>query len=382
MREWTPYGIRTLFIVALFFSSTASSNQWVISKPVEISANKPAAFEVVIPVLIKKQANKTKLKVVTKSLSVETLLSKSRYSLSDSPEGINTGGYYFEDDEDIESLQEFKNWKGWFKPLYDSGNRNEVSGVLGFSTKTAGFAVGADAEMSGKTRVGTALTFDKTSINGDDKRDTKQRTILGSFYTHWDNRLAFFDTVMTLGRSYADTSQMTDGFKYEGDFQASIWAVSATAGRHFRYKGWNIDPMAMLNYSSVSFDDYLEKTSAGQVKKIKPTHFEATEFGLGLKLNRSYWGRTLVRRGKYKPEFSLMGFYDINSSGSNVKSRFATGYDSFVITSPKRDKFRLKGELGVTVNTYRRWTFQAGYRFHWSSNFNSHGVSAKADYRF
>ncbi len=360
MRNWKPGSIANTVLLTLI-SPIVNGSQWVISQPVVIST----------------AANKAPDQATESRDNQPTKIEEKVVPLKTS--GVSTGDPF---EEDEFQLQEFKRWQGWFNLLYDSGNRHEVSGVKGFSVKSAGLVIGADAEMDKKTRVGAAFTFDRATVNGDDSQKTKIKGMLGSFYTRWDNRLLFLNTMMTLGKADSEIDRMMGSTKYTGKYKAGIWSVNITAGKHTRYQGWNIDPMALFNYSSIDFKDYVEKTEAGDMTKKEPSSFEAMEFGLGIKVNRSYWGNTLVRRGTYKPEFSLVGLYDVNSNGSDVKSRFSTGGDSFVITSPKRDKFRLKGELGITVNTYRRWTLKAGYRFHWSSNYNAHGVSAQVNYLF
>lgn len=349
-------GFRILITALALCPPLAQSAGWVISEPVTLTLT--AADDV------------STHRAVSASVPAEAVT------------GVSLGDG-LDDFEDDFSVEDFKRWQSGFTLFYDSASLSPVSGTAGFDSKSASLVATADAEMDDKTRVGVALTLDKTSINGDDQQKTRIQSILGSFYMKWQLPSFFAGAMVTLGRADSNSKTLMDSGLYKGKYSAGIWRVRLDAGQQVKYKGWNIVPRVALDYSTVGFVDYIEKNVNGQgVRQQEPSDFEALELGFGLSLDRTYWGRTLVRRGAYQPELSLMGFYDISSNGTAIRSRFATGGDAFVVTRPKRDKFRIQGTLGLSVNTYYRWLFKAGYRFNWSANYSAHGLSFLAKYKF
>ena len=363
--------------VAAAFSTVAQGAQWVISDPVSIQWSKPLKTAQLAPV-VPQRNDKANNRVVQKPVA-----SNEQHQTGIGAGDISDPFDQFEDADDYYAfLEEFKNITGWINPRYDKGNHDKTDLAMGFSTETAGFSVGATSELNFKTRIGAAFTYDKTKVKGDDKEEVQLSTMMGSFYTRWSDRKFFFDSEFAVGSAHTDRDRKMDGMTYSGKFDTRMISANITTGKHFRHRGWNIDPGIALNYSLISFDDHVETSNTNQKNKVMLKDFEVMEVGLGITIDRSYWGKSLIRRGRYQTEFSLTGYYDASSDTSSIRARIPTGRDSFVITSPKKDRFRVEGKMGLTITSYKRFKFNTSYRFNRSVNYLSHGVSADFRYQF
>ncbi|MDD7805723.1 MAG: autotransporter outer membrane beta-barrel domain-containing protein [Endozoicomonas sp. (ex Botrylloides leachii)] len=362
----------------IFFSHAAYSSHWIISEPTSITSTN----------LLKKESlisrNYLPQKNIDQKKTLFTLTTNNKVNQT----GINTGDIndpfeLFEDADDYYAfIDELKNITGWVKLKYDKGDHNQIESAKGFSTETHGFSIGANSELSLKTKIGVAFTYDKTKNEGSDKEKLLLSSMLSSFYTLWSDRKYFFDTEFSLGFSNANRDRSISNMLYKNKFDINTVSVSITSGKHFKHRGWNIDPNIVLNYALASFNNYTETSTAGKKSNVTLKDIKTIEIGSGIKIGRSYWGRTLVRRGHYKPELSLTAYYDARQDISTISARIPISRDGFIITGPKKDRFRLEGKMGLTLTRYKRFTFNVSYRFNKSANYFAHGASADFRYPF
>lgn len=380
-----PMGTKICVCLTAFCSSMAYGVQWVVSEPVSIQWH-----DTVIP---EKRAQEEFFALEYDNKNNPAQQSKVKIHNSYMPPlgletGISTGDvsdpfYQFEGSDDYYNfLQEFKDTSGWLAPTYNSGNQKQIESYTGFSASSSGLSIGLDGTLSMKTKIGISATYYSTKINSDNEENISIDSGLGSFYSHWSDRRYFFDTILTAGSSRADRSRVKENIFYKGDFDSYLFSANIVAGKHFKHMGWNIAPRLALNYAAVSFGNYIEVSNTNQSNKVLLDDFSVKEIGLGIKIDKSYWSKLLVRRGRYQPEFSLAGYYDISNNTNNISTQIPTGINTFIVTGPKKDRFRLEGSMGLTISSYKNFTFNTFYRFHQSKNYLSHGVSADLKYKF
>lgn len=382
------YDTKAILLLASILPCAASGSQWVISEPVSINL-----------VSVQEQGTLEKPTVQLESKHDE-LLSSSVDSSQNSfaiiqprTTGVNAGDPFgdYDDFSDYDDYDNFKNEGviekledivAWVKPLYSAGEYKDTSEMPGFNTKTTGVAIGANGEIDKKTKIGAVLTLDNTYVNIKNGLELHAKSLVGSLNTHWKNRSYFFSSILSMGKSHTKLKRMAMGVDSEGKFETTMYSLHLEAGKTYRLKDWAVTPSALFNYTTIDFNDYTETLSTGTLNMIKLSNAKIMELGFGIHLRRSFWGNTLVRGGRYTPELSLKGYYDMENQNPIMSSRIATGNGDFLMITPNRGKFRMVGEVGLTITTFRRWELKGGYQFNMSSKYRSHGASLLMNYKF
>ena len=266
----------------------------------------------------------------------------------------------------------------WGQMLYNSGKQSSVDKEPGFDSQTWGITLGADAELDPAVRMGLAVSLVRSSVDGKEGSTNKNYGYLSTWYSSWNARGYFVDTMISMGNTVNDMTKTVDGYPVKANFGVDQWGVRVIGGNNWPIGNWIISPQTEFNYGLVRVQDYDEKGDSGFEQKIQSRDYSVWELGGGMKFNGEYW----FRRGVIKPELTFMGYYDFGTNGATVKSTYLAGGDSFIVTGPDRDKIRLHMGLGLGLQLTNRWTFQTGYNYNWKKNFRSYSFSARARYEF
>ncbi|WP_263081298.1 autotransporter domain-containing protein [Endozoicomonas sp. Mp262] len=268
----------------------------------------------------------------------------------------------------------------WGQVIYSKSDQATMADTAGYKGKTNGYILGAGWNFTESWRVGVSGAWTKTTLNNDQGRDAKINSYIGSLYSNWSREGWRFDSLLTLGLSKNDTQKYIGSRQVEADYDSTLWGLRLVAGHTFNLGQWDMMPQVELNYGGVGFDKqtYTETGNSGWEQKIKASDYEVMELGGGLVINPS---RGLFNNA-VRPELSVMGYYDLKSTGSQFESTYLAGGDPFVVAETERDRFRLQSALGLTMDIMASWTLNAAYNLNWSDHYQAHSFSAKARYEF
>ncbi len=273
---------------------------------------------------------------------------------------------------------QFKDGAVWGQMLYSSGNQDKMDGEPGFSSNIWGFVLGADTELESGVRVGVAGTYARSSVNVDDNSSLSANNFLGTAYLSWKGRRGYYmDTMMTSGGGWNDTEKTVAGQKVTGRFNSTQFGLRMIVGKEWRTGNWSLSPQTEFNYGIVQFKDYDEEGNTGWEQKVEQDNYKTIEIGGGLKIDGEFWSRSYT----FRPELSLMSYYDFESRGALVKSVYLAGGDKYQVTGPDRDQLRLQAGLGFGLEI-SNWSIRTGYDMNWSKNYSSHSFSARVRYEF
>ena len=273
---------------------------------------------------------------------------------------------------------QFTDGAAWGQMLYNSGQQDDVDGEPGFKSQAWGVTLGVDGELDSAVRMGLALSVVSSTVDGNEGSTNKSYSYLTTWYSSWNGRGYFLDTMLSMGRSANDMTKTIDGYRVKADFEVDQWGGRVIGGTNWRVGNWTLSPQTEFNYGLVRVNDYEEKGDSGFEQKIQSKDYNTWELGGGMKFNGEFW----YRNGVIKPELTFMGYYDFGTDGTIVKSTYLAGGESFMVSGPDRDKVRLHMGLGLGLQMNNRWTLHTGYNFNWKKSYQSHSFSAKARYEF
>ncbi|KEQ16828.1 autotransporter family protein [Endozoicomonas numazuensis] len=273
---------------------------------------------------------------------------------------------------------QFVDGAAWGQFLSTSGKQGMVNKEPGFKSQAWGMTLGVDGELEANIRLGLAMTVSSGSIDMDDGSKTSQQSYLTTLYGSWSHRGLFIDAMASMGNGTNDIKKTVNAQSVKGNFQTDQWGFRIIGGTAWRMGSWNMSPQAEFNYGLIRAQDYSEKGDSGFEQKIQSDDYITAELGAGFKFHGEIWGRQTV----FKPELSVMGYYDFISSGSKVKATYLAGGSSYSVTGPERDPYRLAAGLAFGVKTGNHWTLRAGYSLNWSENYSSDSFSARVRYEF
>ena len=355
-------------IMATYLCS-APAKEWVISPPTIVELSESNVTHEMLKTVKDDRSKPTPTKQESPTLAVASGINTgSRYDLPGSFEGP---------DEYNDFFNSFKNLSLWIRPHYDKGNHNATSLFPSFSTQSSGLTFGVTNDLNQKTKMGLAITYDNTKTTNDHQHEGKINSIIGSFFSNWSDNSFFLNTLFSTGTSRIKLMNQWLNSNNPLAFNAHSTSATLNAGLHYKQKGWHIDPALALNYTRISFNSASEAE-----KNLKISSLDIAEMGTGIKIYRSYWGRSLIRHGRYQPEFSLMGYYEFSDSASNLITRLPVSMNDFIISSPDRGRLRLQGKIGLTISRHKELKINASYLMNKTTNYLSHGINTNIKYKF
>ncbi|WP_422139517.1 autotransporter outer membrane beta-barrel domain-containing protein [Endozoicomonas sp. ALC020] len=273
---------------------------------------------------------------------------------------------------------QFVDGAAWGQLLYTEGEQEAVAQEMGFKNQVGGMTLGVDGELEGNIRFGFAMTLSKASIDMDDGASTRQQSYLTSLYGSWNYRRLSMNAMASVGSGSNDSKKTVNGQRVKGDFKADQWGLRVTGSTAWQLGSWSLVPRALFSYGQLRIQDYSEKGNSGFERKIENDDYLTAELGAGFKFNGAIWGRQTV----FKPELTLMGYYDFISSGSEFKATYLADGSTLKVTGQDRDPYRLTAGLAFAVKSGHHWTLRAGYDHNWSQHYTTDSFSARVRYEF
>ena len=256
----------------------------------------------------------------------------------------------------------------------------------GYCATVWGTALGGDIPLfNDRIRLGLSGGYASSDVNS---KDNSGATNINSYQT-------------TLYAGYIDPSNpyYIDGAfsfafnKYRGSRNIAVGTIMSTADAHyngqqysvlvdggytFKAKGFDLTPVASLQYLRLNLAGYTEAGADALDLSVNRQHYNMLESGLGMKLDRPFDTASAT----VTPEVHARWLYDIINDKQATTSTFSGGGGSFATQgfSPARNALNLGTKL--TLATKWNWSLETNYDFEYRQDFTSHTGWADIKYSF
>ncbi|WP_428829073.1 autotransporter outer membrane beta-barrel domain-containing protein [Endozoicomonas elysicola] len=271
----------------------------------------------------------------------------------------------------------------WMQALASDGDQDAVqyqgNDFDGYSYRTRGFTIGADADLSDTLTAGLAVTYGvtKSDVEGSANRSETDSYLLTA-YGSWRQQDYFMDSSIAFGVSRSDIEQYTANVKSTADSDAAQVALRLVTGRTFAFNDNDtiVEPQVAFNYSRVDTNNY---TLQPLNMEVLDQRIETVELGAGLRAMTAID----TKRGLLIPEVNLMAWHDFAADRGDTAARFLTGAgNSFVTTGAKPEQTNYQAGLGVQYWLNNNVSLSANYDRNWNSNFSADTWLANIRYDF
>ncbi|MFA7653169.1 MAG: autotransporter domain-containing protein [Candidatus Omnitrophota bacterium] len=254
-------------------------------------------------------------------------------------------------DEDAVSQDSLCRNDIWAQAYGDYAKQGKRGLSNGYLAKLWGYIIGLDRFfMDGDLRLGLAPGFGWARVRS---KDNSGRTRIASyqaqFYGQYQCKESPFslDGILAYGYNDYDSSHniavgsinRTANAKYDGQQFSSYLEV----GYKLVKKGFNIIPLAAIDYSHLYISGYTETGADSLNLTVKSQNYDSLKLGLGFRLNRAFESKS----GIFTPELRFRYFYDIINDKQQTLAAFAGGGTSFQTTGyrPAPSSFNLGARL-------------------------------------
>ena len=270
-------------------------------------------------------------------------------------------------------------WGRAFGAGLDQGERD---GVDGYNARLYGILAGYDNWASPGVRVGVAIGYANTTIDGDGftaQNSTDIDSYLAEVYGTYKGS-GWYATGRT-GYTWHDydtrrvlTAPVSDVAKagHDGDqYNAAI-----ELGAPLRAGGGSVlTPVASLTYSHLKQDGYTETSGAGMALDIGSQSNDSLVSGLGVKAQLALARDTVL-------EARALWLHEFSDTAQDVTASFAAGGGTFTASGPGVGRDSAQLGLGLLATIGPESTFQLNYDANVREDFVAHVGSAQLTVRY
>jgi len=287
----------------------------------------------------------------------------------------------------------------WMKGFGQFGSQGAQGAFPGYESQIFGTMAGfdvpiGDAPVGEATRAGFGLGYAHTAIDGkmfsaNTDFDTAQVTgYIGHEQGPW-----FVQGNLSFGwNEYNGTRNISfPGFfrSAQSDYSGQDYTSYMSAGYHVFAGRYTVTPLASLQYTHVSLDNYTE-TGAGAVDlNVRSQQYDFLESGLGVKVSRpfGFWQGFANPDGTYVPEAHFKWLHEIYNPTLQNSASFTVGSPVFSTPGLKTADDTLNVGAGITflscACSAKTWALEAVYDFDWrTDSYAAQQVMLKFSARF
>lgn len=239
----------------------------------------------------------------------------------------------------------------WMQGFGFKGDQNKRNNIDGYSADTGGFALGADTVIgNGDFRLGGALAYASTSIDGDGVTQSNQTDIdsyQGTLYGSWDSGAWYLEAALGYGKHQYDTKRFVSlvNSTLTGSHDADQYLAKIGGGYPMQIGNVTITPLASLTYVKLDQNGYTEKdvSNSGTALTIASVDTDSFRSGLGAKISAP------LSSGQIKTTLDtrLIWNHEFADTNQDVAARFAGG-TSF--TTKGMNQARDSANIGLGLN--------------------------------
>ncbi len=273
----------------------------------------------------------------------------------------------------------------WVQVIGSWNEQDRRKGVDGYSADTYGFALGADTLVSETTRLGLALHYANTNVDGKGvfaRNNADINTYGVTLYGQQNLTDALF-LDGRLGYAYNDVSSERringlDG-KADSSYGAHQFDIAAKLGYNAKVaSNTTLTPHVGLGYTYLGENSY---TESGNVARLHVGSRDTNALLIGAGVRGAVEFET-AGKTKIIPEIRLGASYDALASEMNTTARFVGGGTAFTTRNVKPDPWTFNVGAGVNVATTGNLTVSANYDAALSGNFTGHTGSLRGKLKF
>jgi outer membrane autotransporter protein len=238
---------------------------------------------------------------------------------------------------------------GWGKVFGNIANQDDRDGVAGYDSHTYGLAVGMDNKVTDTVRLGAALSYARTNVDGNDSgnSDTDIDSYQVAVYGSYEPGVYYVEGQLAYAFNSVDTSRdITFGGlnrTAKGSYDADQYSATLGAGVPMKHDAFTITPKAGLFYAYTSSDSYTETGAGGMNLVVNPDDTSMLEGSIGV--NVAYDHK--VSGGMLRPEVRAAVLYEFLDDNASATSRFTGAGATF--NTEGLDTAQLGGTLGFGV---------------------------------
>lgn len=270
----------------------------------------------------------------------------------------------------------------WGRAFGVGFNQDEVEHVDGYDARLYGILAGYDNWMAPGVRVGVALGYANTEIDGEG--DTRQNNtgidsylveLYGSYKgSGWyaTGRTGFtwhdYETTRILSVPLDDVAK--------GDHDGQQYNAALEIGAPMRVGGGSVlTPVASLTYSNLRQDGYTETSGAGMALAVDDQDNDSLVSGLGVKALVPVAADTVL-------EARALWLHEFADDAQDVTASFGAGGATFSAAGPGVGRDSAALGLGLLAQVGAESTFQLNYDANIREDFLAHIGSAQLTVRY
>lgn len=218
-------------------------------------------------------------------------------------------------------------WGAWGQAFGGRADQGTIDQVSGYRAYYGGFVTGLDRAVTDSWRLGGALSYTRTNVNGTDNVEGSHTGVDAYGLTAYASYtgMEWYANLFVSGalQSYR-TRRMVDFTGYsalaDGDFNGQQFTAKAEVGYPIALSSrLTLTPLAEVSYSYSRLDAYTETGGNGAALQVNSSDSYAVRSGVGGKL------ATTVPSpfGEISPFIQAMWLHQYNDDASGVTARYA-----------------------------------------------------------
>lgn len=238
----------------------------------------------------------------------------------------------------------------WVQGFGANANQGARDDTEGFKSRTAGFAVGGDMPLDGRTILGFAGSFARTFVDGRGLQDQDRNTIDSYQMTIYGTRTygaSFLEGSLVGGYNTYDSRRAIAflGRTADADYQGWQGLAKVTAGHDYPLDGVTLAPVTSLQYAHTHLESYTETGAGAASLAVDGQDYDTLTPGIGLRVGLA---PIALDRGSLTPQMSANLTYDVVTDRQSVTSSFVGGGSAFVSDGADPARTAFNGTMGVS----------------------------------
>ncbi len=269
------------------------------------------------------------------------------------------------------------NWSAWAQGFgaYLKQDPRDLS--MGYTANIWGTSLGMDRLFSDHSLLGISGGYAKSYIRTSDSDTwTDIASYQGSVYGSYFKDSWYIDGIVSYARNKYDSSRhisfgATDRTA-RSDYKGYQYSGYVEGGYTLRSKGWDITPLASVQYARLHLPGYSETGADSVNLAVDPQDYDMLQSSIGAKFAYP----VLWNDSKVIPEFHLRWFYDFIGDRQQTTSTFTGGGASFSTEGYKPARSSYNAGARITLINKYGLTASLNYDFEMKEDFYSHTAYA------
>ncbi len=270
----------------------------------------------------------------------------------------------------------------WLKPFGSRGKqaKDKKQRIDGYDTSARGLAVGVDAPVGERGRVGTALAYSTSRMTGkgvgEDKTDVRSWQV--SVYGDYSTARYYVDGQVGVGRNDVSTTSRVAGLRRKSAYDTTSLTASVGGGVPMNLDAsTTLTPTAGLSWTRVGSAKYTTTGALSLNQKITVGSIDAVVGTLGTRLHKE-----ITRgNGTLVPVARVGLSYDFAGDQTTARGRFTGGGNRFTVKGAKVKKLSGTAGVGLSYNA-PRWSIGADYDLSARTGYTGHSARLNARVKF